>query len=145
IFVAPCLPFVVGGVRNSGQITRGLLIYNLLTVALIEKTYVPHDYRAGISEDSIAINLAFQNKGNKDIAGVKGKTVFKDIFGDVIKVVNLSYDNGIPAGQSVTWSGRLDYNQFDQSDAKLRNVDMAKVQFSFEPETVIFADGTKMS
>ncbi len=120
-------------------------ISELLTVALIGKRYVPHDYGSGNVSDSIVIDLAFQNKGNKDIAGVKGKTVFKDIFGDVIKIVNLSYDDGIPAGKSVTWVGRLDYNQFEQNDIKLGAVDMAKLQFSFEPETVIFADGTKIS
>jgi hypothetical protein len=35
----------------------------------------------------------------------------------------------------------VDYNQFEKSDVRLRDVDKAKLQFSFEPETVIFADG----
>jgi hypothetical protein len=120
-------------------------ISDLLTVALIDKRYVPHDYQSHIYSDSIVINIAFQNKGNKDIAGVKGKTIFTDMFGDVIKMVSLSYDEGIPAGKSVTWVGSVDYNQFQKSDVRLRDIDKAKLQFSFEPETVIFADGTKIS
>jgi hypothetical protein len=45
----------------------------------------------------------------------------------------------------VTWVDRVDYNQFDGSDVKLRDVDKAKLQFSFEPEAAIFSDGTRIS
>lgn len=119
-------------------------ISDILTVALISKKYLPSDYKSGNVHDSIQIDLAFENKGKKDITGVKGKTFFKDIFGDVVKVVNLSYDEGIPAQQSITWNGSLKYNQFDEKDVKLRSVDIGKLGFSFEPEVVIFSDGTRL-
>ena len=58
---------------------------------------------------------------------------------------HIGFKRNSPAGQSVTWVGTLRYNQFEEKDVKLRSVDTAKLQFSFEPETVIFADGTKIS
>ncbi len=120
-------------------------INGVLTVALVSKGFRASDYKSGIISDEITIELALENKGTKDIAGVKGTTVFKDMFGDLIKQISLSYDEGIPAGKSVTWSGTLRYNQFESNDAKLRSIDMGKLQFSFIPDTVIFADGTRLS
>ncbi len=119
-------------------------ISGILTVALISKGFQPADYKSGIVSDVITIELALENKGAKDIAGVKGTTAFKDMFGDLIKQINLSYDGGIPAGKSVRWSGTIRYNQFENQDSKLRAIDMAKLQFSFIPDTVIFSDGTKL-
>lgn len=120
-------------------------INGVLTVALVSKGFRPSDYESGNISDVITIELALENKGTKDIAGVKGTTVFKDMFGDLIKQINLSYDEGIPAGKSVTWSGTLHYNQFESNGAKLRSIDMAKLQFSFMPDTVIFTYGTRLS
>jgi hypothetical protein len=119
-------------------------INDILTVALISKSFRKADYKSGSYSDEITMELAFANKGTKDIAGVKGTTVFKDMFGDVIKQINLSYDDGIPAGKNVSWLGSLHYNQFESSDTKLRNTDMTKLSFSFIPDTVVFKDGTRI-
>ena len=119
-------------------------IDQVLTVALVSKDFRAADYHSGNISDVVTIELALENKGDKDVAGVKGVTVFKDMFGDTIKRVSLSYDEGIPARKSVTWFGTIKYNQFDNNDVKLKTVDMKKLTFSFLPDTVIFSDGTKI-
>lgn len=119
-------------------------IDEILTVALIKKGFQKSDYKSGTISDMITMEIAFANKGTKDIAGVKGTTVFKDMFGDEIKRIRLSYDDGIPAGRTVSWSGESQYNQFESGDIKLRNTDMQKLSFSFIPDMVVFADGTKI-
>ena len=53
--------------------------------------------------------------------GVRGTVVFKDVFGEIIKQINLSNDADIPAGQTVIYNGSFDYNQFMNEDTKLRN------------------------
>jgi len=129
---------------KAGKDATARQINEMLIVALVAKGFQPADWQAGNVSDVITIELALENKGKTDIAGVKGTTVFQDMFGDVIKQINLSYDGGIPAGKSVTWTGTLRYNQFDTNDAKLRSVDMSKLKFSFIPSVVVFSDGTKL-
>lgn len=83
-----------------------------LTVAVTSLDYIKADYRRGTYTDSFSIRIALQNNTGKDMQGVKGSVVFADMFGDVIKRVGLSVDDGIPSGKQLLWSGNLGYNQF---------------------------------
>jgi hypothetical protein len=111
----------------------------ILTAALISKQLTKREW-----QEQISLELGFQNKGTKDIAGFKGYTVFNDMFGDKIINVTLSYDDPIKAGETVRWAGAVDYNQFKDEHRKLVATDTAKIQFKFVPTMIIFADGTKM-
>ena len=119
-------------------------INETLTVALVDTRFVPSDWKAGNVEDRIEMQVAIENKGKRDIAGFKGTVVFADMFGDIIRQSNWSYDEDVPAGKSVTWTGGSRYNRFEEGDNKLRSIDMSKLKFSFVPNTVIFSDGTKI-
>ncbi|HTT76983.1 MAG TPA: hypothetical protein VMF50_13525 [Candidatus Binataceae bacterium] len=112
---------------------------NILTAALIDKKLVKGDF-----SDQIDIKIGFQNKGKKDIIGIKGITIFKDIFGDVIEKVSLSEDHSIASGATYVWDGSTSYNQFDDKDIKLASTDVTKIQFEFQPQIILFKDGTKL-
>ncbi|MGD9581544.1 MAG: hypothetical protein AB7V50_09235 [Vampirovibrionia bacterium] len=115
-----------------------------LTVALIGKEFTPSDYRKGIYQDTISIAIAFKNKGDKDIAGVKGETYFNDIFGDNIKTLSLSLDEEIKANDTLNYLGSINYNQFMPEDTKLANTEIDKIKFTFKPSVILFKDGTKL-
>jgi len=66
------------------------------------------------------------------------------MFGDTIKRLNLSHDEAVPALKTVTWDGSMDFNQFMDHDVKLRDVDESKIKLVFEPETILFDDGSKL-
>ncbi|WP_372404621.1 hypothetical protein ACDW34_07225 [Acinetobacter piscicola] len=113
----------------------------VITVALIKK----EGYSSyGGDINNIGIELAFENKGNKDISGVKGITHFNDIFGDSIKSVNLSYDDGVKAHSTATYQASINYNQFMDEDKKLLNTELEKMKFVFEPQVILFTDGSKI-
>lgn len=116
-------------------------INKIITVALIKKE---GSSSFGSSIDNIDIELAFQNKGNKDISAIKGITHFNDVFGDNIKSINLSYDDGVKANSTATYNGSIHYNQFMDEDKKLLNTDLNKLKFIFEPQIILFSDGTKL-
>lgn len=116
-------------------------INKIITVALIKKE---GSSSFGSSIDNIDIELAFQNKGNKDISAIKGITHFNDVFGDNIKSINLSYDDGVKANSTATYNGSIHYNQFMDEDKKLLNTDLNKLKFIFEPQIILFTDGTKL-
>lgn len=116
------------------------MLKKTVSVTLKSKKYVKYNY-----EDGIDITLSIQNNGDKDIKGIKGLAHFKDMFGDKITSVNLSYDSGVKAGKTAEYNGTLDYNQFDAKDKKLAGIETKNIDFSFTPTTIIFEDGTKIS
>lgn len=116
----------------------------VLTVAMTQLEYHDADWRNGV-QDGFSVAFAFQNKGDRDLAGAKGAVRFADMFDDQIKLVGLSMDEAIPVGKTVTWRGELDYNQFMDTDRKLRNTDASKLKVSWRPGTYLFADGSKMA
>lgn len=115
----------------------------ILTVAMTGLSFHDADWRNGV-QDGFAVSFAFQNKTERDLAGVKGTVRFADMFDDEIKQVNLSMDEAIPAGQTVTWRGELGFNQFIEDDKKLRNTAVDKLKVSWIPTTYLFTDGTRM-
>jgi hypothetical protein len=116
-----------------------------VTVAVAEMYLRPSNYRAGRYSDSIALTVAFENHADKDVVGVKGMVKFSDLFGDEIKSISLSYDEGIKANATASWAAELRYNQFIAEDVKLGNTPLDKMKVTWEPETIIYADGTTLS
>ncbi len=118
-------------------------MHSVLTVAMAEFTYHDADWSNGVT-DGFSVAFAFQNKGARDLAGAKGAVRFADMFDDQIKLVGLSMDDGIPAGKTIMWKGQLDYNQFIDSDKRLRNTATEELKVSWVPRTYLFSDGTRM-
>lgn len=118
---------------------------SILTVTILSKEYVPSNAQAGRYKDLVELKLGFQNKSDKKIIGVKGITKFVDIFGDTIKLINLSYDDTIPANGTSTFIGTVDVNNFINADMKFANVEKGKYTFEFEPLMIIFDGGEKLT
>ena len=118
---------------------------NAVTVALANMTVLPKSYDAGRFSDRLSLLLAVQNHTSKAVSGVKGRLVFKDQFGSDITGMTLSLDEDITpnSARSINGYGK-DINQFEDSDTKLAVTPLSKMKVTFEPEMVVFADGTKM-
>lgn len=113
----------------------------LLSVVLVTKKNSMGEY----SQRWVGMELAYENKSDKDIQGVKGILKITDIFGDKILNVKWSYDGGVQAKQTtVEKRAGIDINQFKDSDMKLWNTDFDKLKSTFEISTIIFKDGTKI-
>jgi len=113
----------------------------MLSVVLVGKKKSVGEY----DRRFISLELDYENKTDKDIKGVKGVLKITDIFGD--KIINLRwpYDRGAPAKQTTVERGvGLKVNQFMDDHMKLWNADMDKLKATFEVQTIIFSDGTKI-
>jgi len=115
-----------------------------LTVSVMSLRFRDSDFNAGRYSDDFVIKIGFENHTDKDLVGVKGVVILKDIFGDIIKKVGLSNDDDIKAHKTHVWVGTLDYNQFMDQDNKLRTTPFDKLKIEWEPEVYIYADGSQM-
>lgn len=112
-----------------------------LSVALTGKRNQQGEY----GKQFVYLHVAYENKTDKDIQGVKGVLHINDIFGDKIVNVRWSYDRGVAANKRAVETGSgLDLNRFTDSHMKLWNTDFDKIKSSFEVQTIIFKDGTKI-
>lgn len=112
----------------------------LLSEAFVSKKNVEGEF----GQRYAAMEMALENKTDKDIQGVKGVLKITDIFGDPIRNIGFSYDGGIAAKKTAIYKGSIDINQFDKKDMKFFNTDFDKLKASFDIETIIYKDGTKV-
>jgi hypothetical protein len=112
----------------------------LLSAALVSKKNVDGEF----GQKYVSMEMAFENKTDKDMIGVKGILKIADVFGDTINNVSFSYDRGVPAGKTSTYKGQIDINRFMDKDMKLWNTDFDKLKTTFDVSTIIYKDGTKI-
>lgn len=102
----------------------------------------------GATSDSygqfIYMHVAFQNRGAKPIAGVKGIAIIRDMFGDTVARRRISYDKGIPVNGSKPLRELVGATRVDPADRRLAETPIEKLKFTFEPSVIIFDDGTKL-
>jgi len=100
-------------------------------------------FRDGDVHSRINFTFEFENKGLKDITGIKGIATFRDRFGDAISMVPFKMEQSVPVGQTVKVRLAKDYNQFSDTDRKLSSLDAQTVTFELSPEVVLFKDGSR--
>ena len=116
-----------------------------VTASVTDLHVVPADPEGKRYSDSIAMGVAFANKTNKDIAGIKGTVRFADMFDATIKNVEISHDEGLKAGATTTWNGEMELNQFMDEDKKLARTPLEKMKTNWSPQMIIFTDGSKLT
>lgn len=133
----PAPPTVPGAVDPVAQMLRAA------TVKVVSKGFEKADYQT-VMHDGITVRFVIKNTSGKDIRGLRGTMVFKDIFGAEIKSFQLSYYEGLNAGEQKTWDGVVEYNSFVAEDQKLRDTPLGNLKVEWKPRVVLFADGTKL-
>ena len=108
----------------------------------ITLTVYDKGFQEGRFDDSITFQIAYENKSDMDIRAYTGNIRFEDLFGREIQEIRLTIDDPIAVGAKATWSGGVDYNQFDDDDQKLRNTDMEDMRIEWLPATILFSNGT---
>lgn len=118
----------------------------LVSVSLISKRIEAERGYSGIEMDRhLMVSFMFKNNSDKDIAGVKGRIEARDLFGDEISAFQISNDDTIKAGASIVWKGgrSVKYSLGNNKDEKLAEMGDDKFTLVWEPQAIVFADGTK--
>lgn len=130
-------------IREKEEVEKARL-RQMVTMALVEKSFVESDPMSSRYQDYITIKVALENNSDKDIKAIKGNLIFKDVFGDKIDSVGFKYDEGIKSHSKEIWKGGIEYNQFIDSHQKLRSIELKNLSLEWEPQTILFEDGTKL-
>lgn len=120
-----------------------------VTVALLgKKVDEDRGYSGMVMNRHLNITVAYQNNTDKPVAGVKGTLIVTDVFGDPLSRFHISNDQTIAPKGRVTWTGgrRLStYSMSDNKDEKFSELPDDKYKVRWEPEAVVFSDGTKLA
>lgn len=108
-------------------------------VSCFEKGYSEVDY-----QDYITYKFVILNKSDKAIRAVKGGITFTNLFDEKIKSLSFVYDKPIEAGEQVNWDANTEYNQFMSEDKTLKNKDLKDLKVVWNPEKILFEDGTTL-
>jgi hypothetical protein len=119
---------------------------DLVSVSLVSKSIEVERGYSGIEMDrNINVAFMFKNNSGKDIAGVKGRIDVRDLFGDEISGFQISNDQTIKVGQSITWRGSrsVNYPLGGNKDEKLVELGDDKFTLVWEPQVIVYVDGSK--
>lgn len=115
-----------------------------MTAKLLSKRHREAKYIDGI-DPAMEYSVELTNKTRKDIRAFTGILRFDDLFEREIQKVNVTYEDGLKAGETRTWDIEVKYNQFMDSHERMASIDFADIKSDLYVEEVIFADGMKQS
>jgi hypothetical protein len=119
----------------------------VMVTLVSKKLAVERGFSGIVMDENLNVTFGYQNNSGKDIAGVKGTVVINDIFGEKLSAFGISNDAGLKVGETKAWNGSrsvrmaLGHNQ----DRKLAELPEDKYKVVWEPEMIVFADGTKLT
>lgn len=116
-----------------------------VTVTLLNKKEFGSDYRAGRYGDYQQFSIGVENRSDKELSGVAGTIEFIDVFDKVVGAVGFGISEKIKPGATYKWTGGRDYNQFIPEHKAVWNIEEGKYTTRFVPESLVFADGTKLT
>lgn len=118
-----------------------------VTVTLVSKKIAAErGYSGMVMDENLEVTFGYKNNTAKDISGVKGRISVKDLFGDELSAFQISNDDTIKAGQTATWTGlrSVRFSMGNHKDRKLAELSDDKYKIVWEPQAIVFADGTKL-
>ena len=130
------------------QLAKKSILDKAVTVILVEHGAMPKGQYE--FEDKYYVVLKVTNTSNKTIAGIKGVVKFVDKFGDTLSESPIKLDfedigGKLAPGASREWKGEKAVQMYGgEQEKKLLTTPTEALKFSYEPETVVFEDGTKI-
>lgn len=117
---------------------------SVLTVALVNKGFLPSSYEANRYEDYVTLDFVFNNKAEEDILGFQGTVYLMDMFGDTIFSAGLKVDDPVRAGSRLRQQRTIDYNQFSDEHRVLRQANLDNTKVVWQPRVVILEGGRRI-
>jgi len=119
-------------------------LQSALSVSVVNKGFKAPDFENFQYESYITVDFTIKNRGAKAIRAFKGIVSFQTLMGGKVIDTPLELDKAIRPNSALSWTGALTYNQFMDEDQKLKNTDLKDLKVIWRPESILFADGSKL-
>ncbi len=115
---------------------------DFITVNVTEKKNIDQDIMSGILYNYCRFTVKVSNRGTKDIKGIQGTLVIKDLYGNTKIKGSISFTGtNIPAGYTVTFSDKnIKLNDFKDEDNWLWSQKHDDMQYEFTITDIVYAD-----
>lgn len=125
---------------------RKVKMKNAITVTIFGKDFAPSNYEAGRIDDYNVFQYAIQNKSQKEIKAAKiSFKVFNSLGDQIGDGYNMDFtDDRIPGNGTYKNDMAFSYNQFTDSDSKIRNAKFEDLIFDFDVQKIVYSDGTTL-
>lgn len=108
-----------------------------IDVAVINK-----EFHEGTFTSKLGLTFNFDNNSQKEIKAFTGAVIAYDQFGEEIK--RMSFKHQEPVATTTKTTYYWDVNEYIDGDVALVNADLKDLKFEWQPEAVIFTDGTTL-
>jgi len=95
--------------------------------------------------DWIAVVFEVNNHLSRDIRAIRGTVDFYDIFDERWWSLAVTINDPIPAGSTIEWNGRVNYNAFINQHRLARDARAEDTYIELRDAQIIFVDGERMS
>jgi len=117
---------------------------SVLTIALVDKGFQEADSMNGDYDSYITFVLVLKNQTNRKIRSFEGRLHFENTLGNDVDIISWTYEHPMGPNARVDWNGTVKFNQFDRGDVALREARIENLHLQWEPEAILFADGTRL-
>lgn len=116
-----------------------------VTVKVTDKQNLDINYNVGRYSPRVEFTFEVHNNTSKEIKGVQGILIIKDLFGVDIMSSGLDFTGqSIGVNESITVSDMgIDVNQFNDEEVKIYNTKFDDLIFEYEINSIIYSDGTR--
>lgn len=115
------------------------VLRNAIAIEHFEKGFRESDY-----QQYITFKLVVKNKSGKKVRAVKGELIYNDLFDEKITVSKFVYDQAMEPGKEDSLMSSISYNKFKEKDKLLKSKALKDLKIVWEPQKIIFADGSTM-
>lgn len=123
-------------INNEKEAAR-IRLGSLLKVNLIEKLFSKIN-----SKDCFTYKVTFQNLSNKNIKMVVGSISLNDLIEREIKNIEILLDEELKPGLTFQKSFVFPYNHAAENDKRIRLTDLLDLRIVWNPDKIIYEDGS---
>lgn len=108
-----------------------------LNVKLMGKGFTTVDW-----QEYLTFRFAFTNQSARGIRAFKATVVFTDLFDEEIYSLAITCDEQIPAGDTLRWETRANYNPYTNKDVQLKSKRFRDLKIKWQPQKIIYTDNS---
>lgn len=115
------------------------------TATIVEMTLEEASLSRSRLADLFEAKIQVRNLSDRPLVRVRGTVIFRDGDGADLKSVLVVHAEGLQPRASETFEVQLEYSSLAEGDLVLARTPLDELSLVWEPHTIVFADGSRLS